>query len=242
MTHVLLCDERDAETINALGKPALWWPQAVPERFIARDYQCPSRNKAVFYGACYGLRREWLGHPDLKRLLVYPKSPETSTLYPLLFNILHLPFFVSWPSVVPIRQEFFTAYLKRLRHVRERCFKRWLRALQTGHAVVNLPHFVKTYAGRVVEGMAAGRPVVSWEIPDRPQNRALFEDEKEILLFRSDNPDQLVLHLERILGDTALRQRLVVNARKKVLQFHTAQIRVRQILNWVGNGQIPRYS
>src|SRR5436190_13439278 len=41
MTHVLLCDERDAETINALGKPALWWPQAVPERFIARDYQCP---------------------------------------------------------------------------------------------------------------------------------------------------------------------------------------------------------
>src|ERR1051326_2475753 len=35
VTHVLSCDEKDAETINAAGRvSALWWPQAIPERFM----------------------------------------------------------------------------------------------------------------------------------------------------------------------------------------------------------------
>jgi hypothetical protein len=243
MTHVLSCDERDVETINVRGvKPALWWPQAVPERFISDDGPGPSRDTAVFYGACYGRRREWLRRSDLKRLLSHPKSPESGTIYPLLFNALHLRFLGPLRFIFGGRKSGLDAYLARLRHIRMHCFENWLAALQTGRAVVNLPHLVKTYAGRVVEGMAAGRAVISWEIPDRPCNKALFEDGKEILLFPNDDPDRLAAQLERLFRDDDLSRRLVGNARKTIRQFHTSEIRVRQILDWLTDGRMPRYS
>src|SRR5438046_10747990 len=134
---------------------------------------------------------------------------------------------------MPVRPGTLHAYLARLRHIRECCFASWLKALQTGQAVVNLPHLVKAYSGRVVEGMAAGRPVLSWEIPERPRNRALFEDGKEILLFPNNDPHRLAGELERVFQDRNLAQRLVTNARKKLRKFHTSELRVRQILDWV---------
>ena len=243
MTHILSCDERDVEVLNASRRtPALWWPQAVPERFISENIPSPSRDKAVFYGACYGVRREWLRRSDLKQFVSYRASPETGTVYPFLFNALHLPLVAPLHFLVPVRHANLCTYLVRLRYVRERCFANWLKALQTGRAIVNLPHLVKTYAGRVVEGMAAGRPVLSWEIPERPRNKALFEDGKEILLFPNNNPHYLADQLERILRDHDLSQRLVANARKKLRRFHTAEIRVRQILDWVTGGRVPQYS
>ena len=161
---------------------------------------------------------------------------------PFLFIALHLPLLAPLHFLVPVRHANLCTYLVRLRYVRERCFANWLKALQTGRAIVNLPHLVKTYAGRVVEGMAAGRPVLSWEIPERPRNKALFEDGKEILLFPNNNPHYLADQLERILRDHDLSQRLVANARKKLRRFHTAEIRVRQILDWVTGGRVPQYS
>ena len=89
--------------------------------------------------------------------------------------------------------------------------------------------------------MAAGRPVISWEIPGRPLNKALFEDEREILLYPENDPHQLASHLKRILTDRDLSQRIVLNARKKIRRFHTSEIRVRQILDWINNGQVPAY-
>ena len=242
MTHVLACDEKDVETIyERHGIPALWWPQAVPERFISDDVPSPTRDAAVFYGASYGLRREWLRHPDLKGILVHPRSPESGTIYPLLFNALHLPLTRPFHFLAPVRERAVTAYLSQLRRLRERSFAGWLKALQTGRAVVNLPHLVKTYAGRVVEEMAAGRPVISWEIPGRPQNKALFENEREILLFSTDDLSQLVSQLTRLLSDRHLSHQIVVNARKKLRYLHTSEIRARQILCWVINGRMPNY-
>jgi len=242
MTHALACDEKDVAQINAEGKAsAIWWPQAVPARFISETGGSPSLNCGVFCGACYGVRREWLGRPDLKPVLTRSKSPETGTMYPFLFNALHLPFIRPFRFALPIKEQLLARYLSRLRYIRERCFEGWLKGLQTGCAVVNLPHLVKTYAGRVVEGMAAGRPVISWEIPGRPLNKALFEDEREILLYPENDPHQLASHLKRILTDRDLSQRIVLNARKKIRRFHTSEIRVRQILDWITNGQVPAY-
>lgn len=243
LTHIAACDEKDVEDLNKRrGIPAIWWPQAVPERFISDDVAPPSVDRAVFYGASYGLRLDWLRRADVKRVLAHPRSPENGTVYPLLFNSLHLP--LHWPfrGAVSGRDRLLAEYLPRWRHVRERCFESWLKALQRGAAVVNLPHFVRTYAGRVVEGMAAGRPVISWEIPGRARNRALFEAEQEILLYSGDDPGELTSQIDRILSDTALSRRITVNARRKLRRFHTTETRVQQILDWVAEGRVPSYS
>jgi glycosyltransferase involved in cell wall biosynthesis len=242
MTHIVSCDEKDAETIRTnKGIPGLWWPQAVPQRFISDDAPTPSRSTAVFLGAAYGLRRDLLRRADLRRLLSHPRSPESATIYPTLFNALHLPLVGPFGSFKRRKESGVSAYLTRLRHLRIRCFEKWLAGLQSGYAVVNLPHLVKTYAGRVVEGMAAGRPVVSWAIPDRPYNQALFEDGKEILLFPDDDSRVLIAQLERLLHDRDLHHSLVRNARKKIREFHTLEIRIRQILDWIIDGRLPRY-
>jgi glycosyltransferase involved in cell wall biosynthesis len=114
--------------------------------------------------------------------------------------------------------------------------------MQRGSAVVNLPANVKAYAGRVVEAMAAGRPVISWEVPHRPRTRALFEDGEEILLYPRSEPAQLADHIRRILSEPEFSARVVENARRKVRQFHTVEHRVGQFLEWISTGTEPVYS
>jgi glycosyltransferase involved in cell wall biosynthesis len=128
-----------------------------------------------------------------------------------------------------------------LRIIRRQAFAQWISGLQAGCAVVNLPHFVKTYAGRVVEGMAAGRPVISWEIPDRPRNTALFEANREILLFSRDVPTQLAEHIRHIRREPGFAQQLVERARRKLRRFHTLEKRVQHILRWLEAGDEPDY-
>ena len=134
------------------------------------------------------------------------------------------------------------SYLYLLRAIRQRCFELWLKCLQTGCAVVNLPSLVRANPGRVVEGMAAGRPVISWEIPDRPQNNALFQDGKEILLYPEDSPAVLAEHIKRIKGDRGFADQIAENARRKIGRIHTIEVRVRQILDWITTGDEPSFS
>jgi hypothetical protein len=240
-THVLACDEKDVDEISARRLPAMWWPQAVPSRFVTRHAPSPLQEHAVFYGMRYGARGTWLAHEALQGLLASPRPPESTTIYPLLFNALHLPFLGPLPAAWPAKRQVLSLYLSCLRSIRRATFSRFLRGLQEGSAVVNLPHFVKTYAGRVIEGMAAGRAVISWEIPNRPRNLNLFANDKEILLYHKNQPEQLAAQLRRVFSDKTFARRLEENATRKVLAFHTSEIRVRQILNWIETGQEPDY-
>ena len=88
--------------------------------------------------------------------------------------------------------------------------------------------------------MASGRPVISWEIPNRPQNTALFEDEHEILLYST--PEQLANQIERILSEPAFGEQIAQNARRKVMHLHTTEKRVQQILHWVETDEAQDYS
>jgi glycosyltransferase involved in cell wall biosynthesis len=242
VTHVAAIDEKDVEDMNERGVvPAMWWPQAVPARFICEKATTVPKNHAVFPGALYGERKEWLEHPRLRGFLVHLRPPEDGTIYSTLFDALHVPFRGPFKGRLPGKKVLVSAYLYCLRRIRRQCFARWLKALQTSGAVVNLPHFVKAYPGRVVEAMAAGRPVISWEIPDRPRNKALFEDGVEILLYPKDNPEQLGFHIERLLSAPDLGERIAANARCKLRRFHTMEKRVRQILDWVETGEAPIY-
>jgi glycosyltransferase involved in cell wall biosynthesis len=136
----------------------------------------------------------------------------------------------------------FALYLQGLRLVRRLCFRRWLRSLRNGAAVVNLPHYFKSYSGRVVEGMAAGRPVISWELPERPRTGALFEEGREILLYPAEDPRRLAEQIRRVQLDRPFAERLAARARDRLLASHTTEWRVRQLLEWVTRGAEPQFT
>lgn len=241
LTHVVACDEADVARINAQGTPALWWPQAVPERLIDNTVLPPQKPYAIFGGAVYGERLSLLHHPQLQGLLVRLPPPEAAVLRPFQFEMLHFFSLLASHFQSARRRQILSRYLAELRRIRRQAFGQWIAGLKTGCAVVNLPHRVKTYAGRVVEGMAAGRPVISWEIPDRPHNRMLFEPEREILLFSPENPLQLAEHIRRLQREPELARQLVQRGQAKVKEFHTLEKRVRHILHWLETGDQPTY-
>jgi len=100
---------------------------------------------------------------------------------------------------------------------------------------------VKAYAGRVTEAMAGNVPVVSWEIPGRPRNLALFEDGKEILLFPREDEACFIEILNRLHRDLSFGRGILTAARQKVLRFHTSEIRVRQVFDWIEEGLEPTF-
>jgi hypothetical protein len=243
MTHAVVTDERDAETLNASGQiAAMWWPQAVPKRFILSAPPAPTGAPGLFAGTAYGKRQEFLNHPSLQGLLARFSSPEDRGIYPGLFEALHLAVLGFMQKKLPDWQTSLPAYLDVLRTTRRGLFGQFLQGFHAGCAVVNLPHLVKSYAGRVVEGMAAGRPVVSWNVPDRPRNRDLFEDGHEILLFHRQRPDQLADQLRRLQAEPAYGDRIANNARRKLKRFHTVEHRVQQILDWTTRGREPVFA
>jgi glycosyltransferase involved in cell wall biosynthesis len=243
MTHVLVADELDASDLNQDGKiKAMWWPQTVPRASI-QSAPPASKDYAVFYGALYGKRQGWLSHPALAGLLVQPgPSLEYQTPYPELFDRLQQLTTQALEDGLPASQHILQRYLDVLRNVRENIFALWLRSLQQGTAVVNLPSFFQGFPGRIYEAMAAGKPVISCTVPDRPRTNALFTDEQDILLYDPESPEHLAHQIRRIQSDKSLAARLVSNAGQKIRSLHTAELRVAQILRWLENGIEPDFS
>jgi hypothetical protein len=237
MTHVLSVDEADAAMLDARdAMHAQWFPVSIPERLVASEGGTLTGAPALFPGTPYGKRKLFLEHPSLEGLLVYLNPPERDTIYPQLFDGLQLAAaaFVNSPG----RENALSLdeYMLHLRRIRQRTFDLWLDGLRTGSAVVNLPHMLKAYAGRVYEGTAAGRPILSWDIPNRPRNRALWEDGHELLLFDGNSPEQLSDHLHRLHREPEFGVQLANNALQRLRRLHTAEHRVRQILDWTENG------
>jgi len=241
VTHIVTLDEKDATYLAERTQlPVFWAPSAVPKRWIQQPTEPPQHSAGLFAGSIYGRREEWLASDFLRERLTRQPSSEAGTLLPLLFD--WLPGHRFRRSVLnywPLPAFLYPAYLSGLRALRRQSYARWLQSLQSGTAVVNLPHLLKAYTCRVVEGMAAGRPVISWQIPERPRNRALFVEGEEILLYKT--PDELAAQIERVLSDSDFAQQLAQNARKKIKQWHTIEKRVEQILHWVDSGEVPTY-
>jgi len=244
VTHVLACDEKDAERIDGQGNVrALWWPQAVAKQYFSLRGKVRSSRPAKFCGAVYGERADWLKSEALKGLMerIFP-PPENYTLHTVIFNkLLKTNEKALHRDSGDYRKFHDEIFMRVLRYVRRSIFIRWLKALRTGSAVVNLPHYVKTYAGRVIEAMAVGCPVISWEIPDRPRNRALFEEGKEILLYPRQSAEALAEAIQRLRTDPPLARRIAENATRKAERFHTIEHRVAQIFEWIDTGRQPEF-
>ena len=242
ITHIAAVDEQDVIDLKEkLDMPTMWLPCSIPERLIASKALAPSQDLAFFSGSIYGERTQWLENPKLKNLLAPHRPSRVERFYPFFFNILfgHNLLPLSNVSSLPIHR-LYPIYLKLLRYIRYSSFLTWQQnILQKGTAVVNLPHLVKGYSSRVIEGMAAGRPVISWEIPNRPWNKAMFESGKEILLYST--PDELARHIKHVLSDAQFVRRVVTDAQQKVKKWHTTEKRMEQVLHWLECGEEPNY-
>ena len=234
-THIVAIDEVDVRNLSQEGRLRCFWMPVnpIPEKFIRRNYTPPLRNVGLFYGSAYGARRAFLESPELNGLLVHPPTgPEHETEYPELFDKLH-------EKILPLLAEkkidnsLFDAYMDILRRVRSECFRIYLEGLNQGCAVVNLPQYGYAYAGRVTEGMAAGRPLISFEIENRPLTREIFEPGEEILLYRKHSPAELAEHLRRIITEPRYGRRIAENATRKLSERYSMERVVGDILNWI---------
>ncbi|MBS0168853.1 MAG: glycosyltransferase [Nitrospira sp.] len=241
MTHAVVVDEVDATAINAKGTtPAFWCPLFVPERFIDPPDEHPVHHVAAFHGTPYGHRQAWLDHPGLKGVLVSPTSSPSAVQR--LFDQLQLraaELLARHPDAI---ETLLPKYVSDLQRVRLAEFTQWMKSLREWACIVNLPGFQKGYGGRVYEAMAAGRPVISWDITNRPRNRALFEEGKDILFFPKDDPRTLAQHVASVLRDKGYAYELARNANRKMFRHHTAEKRIQQILSWIATGVIPSFS
>jgi Glycosyl transferases group 1 len=243
MTHALAVDEADAEELNSKGTvKAIWWPQAVPERYIAAQAKASGLTEALFGGASYAWRQNILDYPSLGTLLKRIPSPESGTTYPALFDTVNRQCMATLNRSTSVDESMLAVYTNALRAIRRDCFELWLEKLSAGSAIVNLPGYLQSYPGRVTEGMATGRAVISAEVPDRPRTKELFKNGEEILLFPQDRPDILEKQILQLQNEPAFASYISDNARTKLWRFHTMEKRIAQILNWIKTGQEPCYS
>jgi tetratricopeptide (TPR) repeat protein len=243
MTHALAVDEADAEELNRKGTvKAIWWPQAVPERYIAAHAKAPGSPEALFGGASYAWRQSILDYPSLSTLLKRIPSPESGTSYPALFDTVNRQCMATLNRSSAVDETMLAGYTDALRAIRRDCFSLWLQKLSAGSAIVNLPGYLQSYPGRVTEGMATGRAVISAEVPDRPRTKELFKNGEEILLFPQDRPEILERQILQLQNEPDFARYLADNAKGKLWRFHTTEKRIAQILNWIKTGQEPCYS
>ena len=242
-THLVMVDEADCARFNGEGaRPAFWWAGGyIPKRYIATAPQPATKAPAEFHGTLYGERAKWLAYPELSGLLAQGYSLEGTTLYPAQWDRLNQKLAVGLQENVPISGEMFFSCIDFIRTARRETYPLWLKSLAHGTAVVNLPQFGKAYSSRVPQGLAAGRPVVSWDIVDRPRTRALFESGKELLLYSQDEPAELAEHIRRLQTDRGFGQMLARNALAKMKRFHTTEKFVEDVLSWLEIGTEPEY-
>jgi GT2 family glycosyltransferase/SAM-dependent methyltransferase/Flp pilus assembly protein TadD len=242
LTHVLAPDEQDAEEINAIGKVrVLWWPAMVPERFVVPSSAAPVQRNAVFHGTPYGRRQNWMAHPLLQQRLQCARADQPPTTNQQLFDQLQGMVAQYLQSGRPVLPQLLLEHAESLQKVRAAEFSEWMRQLQQWPAIVNLPSLAKFYGGRVMEGMAIGRPVISWQVPNHPRNLALFEPDKEILLFNPDDPAVLAEQIDRLRHDPKYAASVARNGQDRVRQYHTAERRLKETLCWLREGVEPRY-
>ncbi len=241
LTHVLVPDECDVEPTTAhTGVPALWWPPMVPERFLSIPSKPAAHRVGVFHGVPYGPREQWLHHPTLKSCLTFAPSL-APTMFQQLFDRLQLSAIqrLSTPAGMPAEE--LAHYTKMLQEVREGEFREWMSQLPQWAAIVNLPSLAKFFGGRVFEGIAAGRPVVSYAVPEHPMNNRLFVEGEEILYFSPSRPESLAEVLDRLLTDDSWSQRVAQKAQHTLRAFHTSERRLADTLAWIELGTKPVY-
>ena len=244
LTHVAVAaDENEVEYLKrACNIQAIWWPAAVPLANIHPVVEPAPFNHAIFCGFPYGFRKDVLQHPAVNKVLMSISPPENAFSYPDEFNALCASALKMLCNAHAPDMRDITSFVNNLNTIRQDIFTVWQQDLTRYSLIVNLPSYGKCYTSRVIESMAAGRPVMAWRVPDRPRNEALFEEGKEIYLYNSDNLDEFADRVRHILSNQDLMFETAAKAQRKVLRYHTTEVRVRQVLDWIATGTEPIFS
>jgi len=219
LTDIVVYDIRDLHNFHI---PTMLGNMSVPERLVKTPNS--TADKAIFYGTAYGVRGEWLR--SLKsRLIINPPSAEDAGNFPRIFEQL----FAFVNGYTPVDYSYF---FRNWYYVRQSVYSIWINHLHTlpGCAMISLPHRTQVLSGRVIESMAAGKPVVSQLLNTEMDD--LFEDGKEILYYK--DMFGLLNCLDRLQSDSDLRFYLAEAARVKVLENHTTEVQVKKIIEFVG--------
>jgi len=218
LTHAMVVNATDMANFDI---SVMHCATSIPERSIRVPNS--TSDKAIFYGTLYGKRSEWA--TELEHCLnVNPPSSEDSSSLPRLFEQL----FVTSDYPVGNYGSFYNSW----HYIRQGVYFNWITHLHTINscAMINLPHHTQLLSGRVIESMAAGKPVISPLMNNSVDD--LFVDSKEILYY--SDISGLIECIDRLQADTDLRFSLSENARINILEKHTTEVRVRQILDFVG--------
>ena len=231
-THVLVSDSRDVEEINRRNLcKAYWYPPAVLARQVADQVPIPLNKQGAFFGTPYYHRNNFLQDDELRKYMTKPNPPEDLSGFPEKFNSLNsaLVRYLSAEESKDLKN--MEAFVKMQGQNRKEMDSLWMAELKKWSVQVNLPSLFNGYASRVVESMAAGRPVVSWRIADSVARESLFVDGEEILLFDKNEPKQLARHLELLISDENLAAKIAEKALVKVRSHHTIEGRIKQLMN-----------
>ena len=243
VTHVAAIDELDFPYISSICPiPVFWMVPTMPEALIAKEITTPPRAKASFIGTPYGERASWLERPVIKDWLALQVSPDNFTRYPKMFDELHAQLNDMLDVSGYVLSIGYFQYLQKLRLIHLRTFEMYLEGLREGSSVVHLPSFCQVYNSRVYEGMAAGRPVITSKGPNRPRLDAIFCEGVDVLVYPKDDPSVLAEHIQRVIQEPEFGRQVAMNARNKLLRFHTMERRVCQILEWLDSGREPHYT
>ena len=232
VTHAAFVDPADVAA-SASAHPhlkSLWWQQAVPERFVLPVNRRPKKDAALFMGTLYPPRDRWAW--ELGPLLQRAECPE-SQAFTTLFEKSHDWIQRALEKTDAERNPWWTnlalrSYNRLQVGMRRHAFHNFLSAMREGVAVVSLPTMLKTYSGRVFEGMAAGRPVITQRIPGQPE---IFKDGVEILHYETAGElGQAIRWLQR---NPVKAVEIATAARAAILRDHTVEKRTQQLLDFV---------
>jgi len=213
LTHVLVCDGMD---LNKFKIPSMLFATSIPKRLV----QAPNtmRGPALFYGTAYGERSLWLDKLA-GYVLINPPSAETYSELPYRFEQL---FKGSYPiSEYP---KFFSQWYS----ARKGVYTIWINYLHNLPccAMLNLPHRTQVTSGRIIEGMAAGKPVLSPFLHNEMDGR--FVNRKNILYY--ENETDLIELIKELQRNLDFGNYIAEEARKNVLENYTTEVLVKRIL------------
>lgn len=215
LTHIVVTDERD---LRACNHPAMLGLASVPERLVKVPNS--TSDNAIFYGTLYGDRDVLIKNLEYQ-LNINPPSAEDKTSLPQMFDKLFTNKYESY-------QHFYNQWYD----IRQTLYSIWINHLNVlpGCAIVNPPHRTAVLSSRVIEGMAAGKPVVSPLMGNGVDT--LFEDGINIINYSEEF--ELLDCLITLAANSKLRFNIAEAARVNILENHTTEVRVEQILKFTG--------
>lgn len=215
LTHALVCDGMD---LNKFTIPTMLFAASVPERLV----KPPSSmmGPALFYGTAYGERSNWLDKLN-GYVLMNPPSAEINSNLPYMFEQL-------FKGSYPVSE--YPKFFSRWYSTRKGVYTIWINYLSNLPccAMLNLPHRTQVSSGRIIEGMAAGKPVLSPFLHNEMDGR--FVHRKNILYY--ENEIDLIDLIKELQRNLDFGNYIAEEARKNVLENYTTEVFVKRILEF----------